>query len=81
MRVPVVAPDLWGMRMYFGPDALVYYRPGDAADLADKILAALEDEGLRASVAARAADVYDEVRWERTSEVYLGVVRNLVGEG
>lgn len=80
LGVPVVAPDLWGMRSYFGADGLIYFRPGDATDLAEKIVSALRDERLRAEVAARALAVYDEVRWEKTSRVYLDVVRQLVSK-
>ena len=78
--MPVVAPDLWAMRSYFGPDGLVYFRPGDITDLAAQIVRVLRDERLRTDVAARALAVYDEVRWDKTSRVYLGVVRELVGE-
>ena len=80
LGVPVVAPDLWGMRSYFGPDGLIYFRPGDSTDLAEKIVWALRDERLRADVAARALAVYDDVRWEKTSRVYLDVVSELVGK-
>ncbi len=78
LGVPVVAPDLWGMRSYFGPDGLIYFRPGDSTDLAEKIVVALRDERLRADVAARALAVYEDVRWEKTSRVYLDVVQELV---
>ncbi|MDQ3672027.1 MAG: glycosyltransferase [Actinomycetota bacterium] len=78
LGVPVVAPDLWGMRSYFGPDGLIYFRPGDSTDLAEKIVEALRDERLRTKVAEKGLAVFDEVRWEKTSRAYLDVVRELV---
>jgi len=78
LGVPVVAPDLWGMRSYFGPDGLIYFRPGDSTHLAQKIVEALRDERLRAKVVEKGLAVFDEVRWEKTSGAYLDVVRELV---
>jgi glycosyltransferase involved in cell wall biosynthesis len=80
LGVPVVAPDLWAMRSYFGSDGLVYFQEGDHADLARAIVRALDDELLRSNVAERARAVYEDVRWEKTSRTYLDVVRELVGE-
>ena len=81
LGLPVVAADLPGIRSYFGDDQVVYFEPGDARDLAEKVVALLTDEHLRADLVARSKRVYDEVAWERSAEVYLKLVDGLVGPG
>ena len=81
LGLPVVAADLPGIRSYFGDDEVVYFEPGDPRDLAEKVVALLTDEQLRADVVARSRRVYDEVGWERSAEVYLRLVDGLVGTG
>jgi glycosyltransferase involved in cell wall biosynthesis len=69
---PLVVADLRAMRTLLG-DAALYYRPGDAADLAGKILRLLEDVDLRSTLVERARRVHAACRWEVMAERLLSV--------
>jgi glycosyltransferase involved in cell wall biosynthesis len=80
LGVPVVAPDLPGIRSYFNGDQLVYFRAGDPADLAEKVVSVLRDPRLCADIVERAGTVYEQLCWEKTSRIYLGLVAELMGQ-
>jgi glycosyltransferase involved in cell wall biosynthesis len=73
---PVIASDRRTFRQHFGDDEVLYFRTGDAADLARAITWAMRHpEDLR-SREERAARRYEEYRWtgmrKRYLEVYAG---------
>jgi glycosyltransferase involved in cell wall biosynthesis len=74
LGLPVIAPDLPGIRACFGRGAVVYFRTGDQLDLARKIVRLLSDPTLRAKTARRGREAYDELRWEVSSRKYLDLV-------
>ena len=67
---PVVIPRLATIRHYFSENALLYFEPDDAADLARQLVAAC---------AAQAAAEYAPLRWDVMKERYLRVVTTMAG--
>ncbi len=69
---PVVASRLDSVAAYAPDDAVVFFEPGDDADLADKLCwAAAHPEELAHRVVAATA-LYESLRWDREKERYLG---------
>lgn len=79
--LPVVAPDLPSYRRYVGPDAALYFRPGDVDSLARTLarLGALTDAD-RASLGRRAATVALRWQWQDQLKRYLAVLADLCGD-
>jgi len=79
MQRPVVASRLGSVAAYAPDDTLLYFEPGNADDLAERLRwAAAHPDGLAAQV-ARATQLYDRYRWDREKESYLRVYRDLAG--
>lgn len=62
-RKPLVVADLTSLRTLFG-DAALYYRPGEARDLADKIATLLDNPDLGSRLVGKALSILDSCRWE-----------------
>lgn len=75
--VPVVAADLPGIRSYFDDTQVTYFKPGDSADLAMKIVGLLSDPGAGVGLASQASRVYQAVRWSTTRSSYVSMIRAL----
>ena len=74
---PVIASRLDSVAAYAAGDAVLYFEPGNAADLAEKLVwAALHPDDMARRV-ARATEVYQRLRWEREKETYLAEYRDL----
>jgi len=78
---PVLASRLDAVRSYFGEDALLYFDPGDAEDLAEKIFHAYAHPEEMERRRLKAREIYETYRWEREKKKYLGVYRALMKEG
>jgi glycosyltransferase involved in cell wall biosynthesis len=78
LGLPIIAPDLPGMRSCFDDEAVVYFRAGDHVDLAEKIVRLLSDPLLQKKTKQRAREAYNELRWEVTSRTYVGLIDQLV---
>jgi glycosyltransferase involved in cell wall biosynthesis len=80
LRRPVIASRLRALVAYFPDDSLIYFRPGDVDDLAEKIYSvfAYPEECVRR--VNNASDIYNAHRWERESKKYVGVFRQLLLE-
>ena len=63
-RKPLVIADLRTLRRLFDGAAL-FYRPGDAEDLANKMQRLLDDAELRSDLVARAELVLESCKWGR----------------
>ncbi len=72
---PLVLPNLRAMRAMFS-DAALFYEPGNARDLAEKILAAHRAGPEVDALHDRARTVYERVRWE----VQAGTLAEAYGE-
>jgi glycosyltransferase involved in cell wall biosynthesis len=69
---PVIASRLDSVAAYAPDDAVVFFEPGNDADLADKLRwAAAHPEELAHRVVAATA-LYESLRWDREKERYLG---------
>ena len=74
---PVIASRLDSVAAYAPGDAVLYFEPGNPADLAEKLVwAALHPDDMARRV-ARAREVYERLRWEREKETYLAEYRDL----
>jgi glycosyltransferase involved in cell wall biosynthesis len=78
---PVVASRLASVAAYFPENTLLYFEPGDAADLATQLRYAYRHpEAMRERIRATTA-VYEAYRWEREKRNYLAVYDVLLGSG
>jgi glycosyltransferase involved in cell wall biosynthesis len=76
---PVVCSSLRAIRDYFDDNALAYFQPGSAEQLAQCILKVYRQPALAAQIVEHATRVYQENRWEVTSITYLDVLTNRRG--
>jgi glycosyltransferase involved in cell wall biosynthesis len=76
---PVITARLRGLCHNFSEDALAYFEPGDAADLARQMVRLYRDERLRAQLAASALREYGPIRWDVMKASYLGLIETLAG--
>jgi len=74
---PVMIPRLGAIRHYFSDDALAYFEPGDAADLARQMIRLAHDPALRARVATQARAEYAPIRWTVMKARYLRTMGEL----
>jgi glycosyltransferase involved in cell wall biosynthesis len=68
---PVVASRLDSVAAYARAGAILFFDPGDDADLAEKLCWAAEHPELLARQVEAAASMYGELRWEREKQRYL----------
>ncbi|HEY5639692.1 MAG TPA: glycosyltransferase [Dehalococcoidia bacterium] len=81
MGLPVVVGDVPSIRRAFGPEAVTYYRTGDAAELADRVLEVYRDpEGARA-MAERAQQTFQKYTWDVMKQVYVGIHHDVLATG
>jgi glycosyltransferase involved in cell wall biosynthesis len=74
MGKPVVASRLPTVELYFAPETITTYRPGDATDLARGILSLVDDSGEREARVKATGLRVDELSWARQARSYVGVV-------
>jgi glycosyltransferase involved in cell wall biosynthesis len=75
----VIISGLKAIRHYFSGDALAYFEPNNAADLAQQMMRVYRDSTLRARLAAKAKEEYEPIRWELMRQRYLKLVEDLAG--
>ena len=61
----------------FGERTVATYEPGNAADMADRILELVDDPVARRSRVERTAECVRELGWDREAERYRAVVDRL----
>jgi glycosyltransferase involved in cell wall biosynthesis len=77
--LPVVAFDLLETRVS-ADAAAVYARPNDVADFARRLVALLDDPGMRATMGRLGRQrVVDELAWSHQEQAYVGVFDRLTG--
>ena len=75
--VPVVCAGLPTLRAHFADDELLFYEPGNVADLAQKLLWAAENpEDMRARAARASAHYAAEYSWSRQRAVFLDLLES-----
>jgi len=70
--VPVVTSNVSSMPEV-GGDAALYVNPHDPADIAGKVVRAVEDSALRATLVERGLERASQFTWQRTAEATLAV--------
>ncbi|HEX7592428.1 MAG TPA: glycosyltransferase family 4 protein [Candidatus Limnocylindrales bacterium] len=78
MEKPVVASRLPTVELYFGPDTLSIYEPGDPTSLAEMVLKLVDDPDARRSRIQKTRDRVEELSWARQATAYKSVVERLV---
>jgi glycosyltransferase involved in cell wall biosynthesis len=66
---------------YFNDDVVLFFRSGDAEDMADKMLRLARDGQLRARLAANGRAYFERNNWEVKKDAYLNVVNRLLARG
>ncbi len=79
MNRPVLVSRLRTMRHYFTEEALAYFEPNNAADLARQMVRLYRDRELRSRLASRASEEYAPIRWDVMKERYLQLIGELAG--
>ena len=77
LGLPVISSRVDAIAQCFG-DALLYYEPGDAGQLAQAILSLERDGSLRRGLGEKARQVYQRMAWPLSRQAYLGVYRRLL---
>jgi glycosyltransferase involved in cell wall biosynthesis len=72
-----IVSRLNAIRHYFSEEALVYFEPNDAADLAAQMIRTYRDPQLTARIARQAQDEYRPIRWGVMKERYLATMHQL----
>ena len=77
LGLPVISSETSTIRAYFDETMVAFVHPGDAADLAAKIVALRRDPELRDSL-VRSADMFlEHYSWDRESERYCNLIESL----
>jgi len=76
----VIISRLKAVTHYFSEDALAYFEPGDAANLAKQMVRLYRDGGLRSRLAARAKEEYAPICWAVMKQRYLRLINDLIGD-
>lgn len=79
MGKAVLMSRLKAIRHYFSEDALAYFEPNNAEDLAKQMVRLYNDRPLRAQLAAKAKREYEPIRWELMKQRYLKLIEDAEG--
>ena len=77
---PVIAPRSLGITDYFGPQDLVYFELGDAADLARQMEFVYREPAAVAKIVRNGQDVYLHHQWSNERIRLLRIADSLVGD-
>ena len=77
LGLPVISSRTDTVRLYFDDSMIAFFEPGDAAELAERILELKSDPGRAARMSAAAATVLEQHSWEHEARGYFGVVDEL----
>ena len=74
---PVIAPRTAGIQDYFDEDSLLFFEPGNADQLAQKIEFAASHPGETLTITERGQKVYEAHAWKQEREILVGLVGKL----
>jgi glycosyltransferase involved in cell wall biosynthesis len=77
MGKPVIAPSTQGILDYFNKDSLVFFEPGNAAELAQQIEFAFSHPREVLEIVRRGQEVFSEHTWDREKETLVSRVSSL----
>jgi glycosyltransferase involved in cell wall biosynthesis len=78
---PVIAPRTSGIEDYFNPESLLFFEPGDAADLARRIEEVALDPKRAVATAAQGQRCYLDHTWPQERQSLVNVVSGLLRPG
>jgi glycosyltransferase involved in cell wall biosynthesis len=79
MGKPVIVPRMKGILDYFHEDELLFFKPGDSADLACKIEWACTNPLQLQELLKRGQRVYERHRWKKGQHVFVTLVQATLG--
>lgn len=80
LNKPVIVPDTQGIQDYFAEEDIIFFKAGEVASLAKKILWAYENpEGLE-TVLRRGRAIYEANSWDMEEKKFTGIVAGLAAE-
>lgn len=79
LHVPTIAARLRTIEYYFGPDAVLFFTPGDPASLAAAIEDLWQHPDRRKALALRADRVLEKLSWTAQRTNYYRTIDSLVG--
>jgi len=77
MGKPVIAPSTQGILDYFSKDSLVFFEPGNAAELAQQIEFAFSHPREVLEIVRRGQEIFSEHTWDREKETLVSRVSSL----
>jgi glycosyltransferase involved in cell wall biosynthesis len=77
LKIPVVAARLPTLCEYFSDEEVLFFRPGDAAALADALAAVADDADAAAARSAAALHRYEDYRWNIYAPQYAAILHSL----
>ena len=77
LGVPVLVAATRIDQYYFNDSVVKFFTPEDETDLADKMLALIEDEQQRQRLVTNAAKFVEDYTWENKKHLYLDLVDSL----
>ena len=75
---PVIAPSTLGIQNYFNEESLVFFQPGNAADLAKQMQYAYSHRNDLAEIARRGQQIYLAHTWEQERQTLLSGVSKIL---
>jgi glycosyltransferase involved in cell wall biosynthesis len=81
MDKAVIVSRLRAIHSYFSDDALKFFEPGNATELAECMVTLFNDPALRIQLARKAKEELQPIRWEVMRERYLDLVEELIETG
>jgi glycosyltransferase involved in cell wall biosynthesis len=79
LGIPVVTSETETIKTYFDDSMVQYCKPGDADDLAEKILDLYRNPAKRQRLAANAARFNRDYGWEQQRQLYYKLIDDLCG--
>jgi glycosyltransferase involved in cell wall biosynthesis len=78
---PVIAPRTLGIQDYFGPDCLLFFEPGNSADIARQIEYVARNYERAIQVAERGQQIYLQHTWKQERRTFVELIGGLLSKG
>ena len=79
LNKPVVCSRLKAIEEIFDDSSVMFFEPGNAKDLARCILKLYRNPDKAKQLVENASVIYEKMKWDKTKNVYLGIVDDLTG--
>jgi glycosyltransferase involved in cell wall biosynthesis len=81
LHKPVIVPDTRGIRDYFNESQILFFQPGDAADLAKQMAWVYEHPNETAKCVQAGREIYSRHLWQQERERFLDGIETLLCGG